>query len=74
MCRAVVIGSGHWARSLLQEVLVWQKVWLWPAHCRAGFQAGFGPLVLRSGGKNARNFSGGFTVRFSLCFWAGCAL
>lgn len=68
MCRAVVIGSGHWARSLLQEVLVWQKVWLWPAHCRAGFQAGFCPLVLRSGGKTAVNFCGGFAVGFPFCF------
>lgn len=31
---------------------------------------GFCPLVLRSGGKNAVNFYGGFAVRFPFCFAA----
>lgn len=68
MCRAVGIGSGQCARCLLQEVFVWQKVWLCPAHCRAGLQAGFCPLVLRVGGKTAVNFCGGFAVGFRFCF------
>lgn len=68
MCPAVGIGSGVCARCLLQEVLVWQKVWWCPTHWAQGFQAGFSPLVLRVGGKTAVNFCGGFAVGFPFCF------